>query len=355
MPIRVALNGLGRIGRQVFRVLWTRFPEIEIAAIGVTNPHVTESRAIVLEYDSVYGHWPHSVEPKITPRGDALVVDGKEIPLSVRRARHVPIRWSSYGVDIVIEATGFCKARAHAEQHLHEGARKVIVTAPLPDDDITIAMGLNHADYDPAVHDVISAGSATTNCVVLLADVLHRRYGVRGSLLSSVHAYTTGQQLLDHVHTDPRRSRAAALNIVPSQTRAAKAAGRILPLLATRFNGTALAVPIPTVTLTDYTAQLDTPVTAEAANAVFREEANGRLKGILAVCDEPLVSADFIGNTHSAVVDAPATLWAGCLLKVVAWYDNEVGFSNRVAELTALVARSLEPAKQRVLEKVEAS
>ncbi len=346
---RVALNGFGRIGRQIFKILWTRFPQLQIAAIGVTDPSKTATRAILLKYDSVYGRFGPEVEARIEGKKGALVVDGRDVPVVARNERYGPTRWTSYGIDIVIDATGYCRTAAQAAQHLSQGARKVIITQPMEGEDVTLIMGVNHGQYDPARHQIISASTASTACLAPLAHVLQQRVGLVEGMITSVHAITNGQSLLDKARDDPRASRAAGLNIVPTRTTAVEEAAHIVPTLRNHFLGSALAVPVPTVSMLDLTAHLAEALTIDDVNECFRIAANGELKGIMDVTDEALVSSDFIGNPHSAVVDANATMVAGPLVKVNAWFDNEWGYANRVCDLAALIGAQMEqPAPARV-------
>lgn len=339
---KVAINGFGRVGRQVLKILLLDpADEFEVVAIGVTDPSQTEVRAQLLKHDSVYGKFPGQVEALVDGR-NALVVDGHEIRICARnRYGPVPL-WGMMGVDIVIEATGYLKSREHLTDHLRAGARKVIVTTPAPGADVTLVYGVNHQTYDPVRHHIVSAGSCTTNCLAPVAWSLHQHFGIAAGMMSTVHAYTNDQRVLDKTHKDPRRARAAACNIIPATTGAAKGLGAVLPELAGRLDGSALRVPVPAVSLVEFVAQLERPADAQAVNEAFRADAEESLRGILAVSDEPLVSSDFIGNPHSAVVDAALTMVAGALAKVSAWYDNEWGYSARVVDLAALVAANLE-------------
>ena len=341
---RIALNGFGRIGRQIFKVLWLNYPQLEVVAIGVTDPTRTATRAIMLKYDSVYGRFGPEVEPCVEGKRNSLMVAGREIPIVARNERYGPTRWATYGIDLVIDATGYCRTAQLAAQHLRQGARKVIVTMPMEGEDITVIMGVNDGDYDPDRHHIISASTASTICLAPVASVLQQRGGLIEGMLTNVHAMTNNQSLLDKARDDPRASRSAVLNIVPTRTSAVEEASHIVPALKGRFLGTALAVPVPAVSLLDLTAHLAEALSIDEVNDTFRAAAAGPMSGILAVTDEELVSSDFIGNPHSAVVDARSTMTAGPLVKVNAWYDNEWGYANRVGDLAALVARSSEPA-----------
>jgi glyceraldehyde 3-phosphate dehydrogenase len=341
---RIALNGFGRIGRQIFKVLWQKYPHLEVVAIGVTDPGRTATRAILLKYDSVYGQFAPEVEHCVEGKRNSLIVDGREIPIVARMERYGPTRWASYGVDIVIDATGYCRTAQLAEQHLRSGAQKVIVTMPMEGEDITVIMGVNDGAYDPDRHHIISSSTASTICLAPVVSVLEQRVGLLEGMLTTVHAMTNGQSLLDKALDDPRASRSAAMNIVPTRTTAVEEASHILPALKNRFLGSALAVPVPTVSLLDLTAHLAEAMSSDDVNQTFREAADGPMRGILAVTDEELVSSDFTGDTHSAVVDAKSTMTAGPLVKVNAWYDNEWGYANRVGDLTALIAQKSERA-----------
>jgi glyceraldehyde 3-phosphate dehydrogenase len=335
---RIALNGFGRIGRQIFKILWQNYPHLEVVAIGVTDPRRTPTRAILLKYDSVYGQFPPEVEARMDGKINSLIVDGREIPIVARMERYGPTRWASYGVDIVIDATDYCRTAQLAEQHRKQGASKVIVTMPMDGEDITLIMGVNHAEYNPERHHIISASTASTTCLAPLARALEQRVGLIEGMMTTVHSYTNGQSLLDKARDDPRASRSAAINIVPTRTTAVEEASHIVPALKGHFLGSALAVPVPTVSLLDLTAHLADSLTIDEVNQMFRDAADGPMKGILAVTDEELVSSDFVGDSHSAVVDASSTMTAGPLVKVNAWYDNEWGYANRVCDLTQLIA-----------------
>ncbi len=338
---RIAVNGFGRIGRLVLRAIRERYwEELEIVAIGVTDPYITETRAILLKHDSVHGPFAAEVSAVTSPGRNALRVDGREIDV-VGRNRYGPVpEWHRWRVDLVLEATGFFKDRRAASQHLVAGAGRVIVTAPVKGPDVTLVIGVNEETFDPSKHRIISNASCTTNCLAPAAKVLAASYGIRYGLLSTIHGYTSSQTLLDHAGKDPRRSRAAALNIVPTSTGAAKAVGEVIPELAGRFHGSALRVPTPNVSLADFTALVERPPASPAeVNAVLWEAAEGPLRGVLGVVDVPLVSVDFCGDPRSSIVDAPATMVQGPLVRTVLWYDNEWGYANRVADLAYYVAR----------------
>ncbi|MFQ6058040.1 MAG: type I glyceraldehyde-3-phosphate dehydrogenase [Anaerolineae bacterium] len=343
MTTRVAINGFGRIGRQVLKIIHQQHSDsLQVVAIGVTDPSQTETRAHLLKHDSTYGAFPAHVEARVNGHINAIYVDGQEIRIcGCNRYGPVPF-WGRMGVDLVIEATGLLKQRWELDDHLRAGAHKVIVTAPTTGADVTIVWGVNQDHYHPLHHHIISASSCTTNCLAPIAHVLHRRFGLVSGLMTTVHAYTNSQRLLDKTHPDPRRARAAAVNIIPTTTGASKEIGAVLPTLGPRMNGTALRVPVPAVSLMDLVAQVEAPVDARAVNDALREAAQGELRGILKVCDEPLVSSDFIGDPHSAIVDAAFTMGVGQLIKVSAWYDNEWGYACRVVDLARYVAATLE-------------
>lgn len=334
MGLRVAVNGFGRIGRNYFRAAKQQGLDIDFVAVNdLTDP---ESLALLLKYDSVHGRYPGTVEAS----DDGLVVDGDELKvLSERDPADLP--WFDLGVDVVIESTGFFRKRAEAAKHLEAGAKKVIISAPSPDPDVTIVLGANDDDYDPGAHDIISNASCTTNSVVPMAQVLDSVFGIQQGLMTTVHAYTGDQNLQDGPHKDKRRARAAALSIIPTTTGAAKAASLALPKLEGRLDGGALRVPVPDGSITDLTVNLSREVTADEVNDAMREAAEGDLKGILEYSTEPLVSSDIVGNPHSCIFDSPSTQAIGNLVKVLGWYDNEWGYSTRLAELTVQVGESL--------------
>ncbi|MEI2617290.1 MAG: type I glyceraldehyde-3-phosphate dehydrogenase [Thermomicrobiales bacterium] len=332
MATRIAINGFGRIGRQVFKALHEEYDDIEVVAINdLVDPH---TNAHLLKYDSTYGIYDADVEYD----GDSLLVNGREIKVFAER---VPanLPWGNLGIDIVIESTGFFTDATKAQGHRDAGAKKVIITAPAKNEDVTLVIGVNDDQYDPAKHHIISNASCTTNCLAPVAKVLHERFGIGHALMTTVHAYTNDQVILDSPHSDLRRARSAALSIIPTTTGAARAVALVLPELKGKFDGYALRVPTPTVSIVDLTVELESDATADSINAAFEEEANGALEGILSYSDEPLVSSDYRGDSHSAIVDGLLTTVTGSrLAKVVAWYDNEWGYSCRVADLTDLIA-----------------
>jgi glyceraldehyde 3-phosphate dehydrogenase len=341
--MRVAINGFGRIGRQLVKAIHQRYwDRLEIVAIGITDSHITENRALLLKHDSVHGTFDAEVEAVVEGRTNAIRVDDRLIDV-VGRNLYGPVPvWRRWGVDLVIEATGYFKDREMARKHLLAGAERVLITAPAKRPDVTVVFGVNEADFDPEEHVIVSNASCTTNALAPAAKVLQDAFGIRYGLLSTIHAYTSSQVLLDHASKDPRRSRAAALNIVPTTTGAAKAVGLVLPELDGRFHGAALRVPTPTVSLADFTALVErAPADAATVNAVLHEAAAVPMRGILGVVDVPLVSVDFVGDAHSSIVDAPATMVQGDLVKTVLWYDNEWGYSVRVADTAFYMAERL--------------
>ncbi len=332
MTKRVAINGFGRIGRQSLKALLERSPYLDVVAINdLVEP---ELDALLFKHDSTYGAFGGTVEHTF----DRLVIDGREIRV-LREPDPGRLPWGDLGVDIVLEATGRCKRAEQARPHLDQGARTVIISAPAKDADLTVVLGVNEDWYDPDRHHVISNASCTTNCLAPTAKVLHDLVGIEHGLMNTIHSYTNDQRILDVAHKDPRRARSAGQNIIPTTTGAAKALGQVIPALEGRVDGFSLRVPTPTVSIVDFTAQVSRPTTVDEINAAFREAAAGSMQGILGVCDEPLVSSDFRGDSRSAIVDAASTMvMGGTLVKVVAWYDNEWGYSCRVADLIALVA-----------------
>ncbi|WP_334110680.1 type I glyceraldehyde-3-phosphate dehydrogenase [Thermodesulfitimonas autotrophica] len=339
MPLRLGINGFGRIGRMVLRAAVDR-PGIEVVAVNhysrrlPPGPDYTQALARALVYDSVHGKFPHPV----TAAKEVLRVGGREIRI-LAVADPAALPWRELGVEVVVEATGRFRNREGSARHLTAGAGRVIISAPAKDADLTVVVGVNEAVYDPEKHRVISSASCTTNCLAPVAKVLHARFGIVSGLVNTVHAYTNDQQLLDMPHRDPRRGRAAAASIIPTTTGAAQAIGLVLPELAGRLDGMALRVPVPNVSVVDLVAVLEREATAQEINAAFAAAAATELRGILALCEEPLVSRDFVGDPHSAVVDGPSTMVVqGRTVRVLAWYDNEWGYANRVLDLAAYLA-----------------
>jgi glyceraldehyde 3-phosphate dehydrogenase (phosphorylating) len=335
MGVKIGINGFGRIGRNVYRALRESGADLDVVAVNdITD---TPTLAHLLKHDSILGPYPGSVQAD----GDHLAVDGRRIlVLAERDPQRLP--WGDLGVEIVIESTGLFTDADKARAHLDAGARKVVISAPAKNEDATFVIGVNHQTYDPSSHHVVSNASCTTNCLAPVAKVLHERFGIESGLMTTVHAYTNDQPVLDQPHKDLRRARAAALSIIPTTTGAAKAVSLVLPELKGKFHGMSLRVPVPDVSLVDLTVALGTEVTAAQVNDELREAADGPLAGILAVTDEELVSADFLHNPHSSIVDAPSTMViAGNNVKVLSWYDNEWGYSCRVVDLVAYMAARL--------------
>jgi glyceraldehyde 3-phosphate dehydrogenase len=333
MAVRLAINGFGRTGRAAFRAAYEREADIEWVAINdVAEPAML---AQLLKHDTVYGPFPGEVEAA----DGAIVVDGRPIPVP-GETDPTRLPWEELGAEIVIESTGRFRKRADAEKHLDEGAKKVIISAPAKDHDVTVVLGVNFEDaYDPAEHRIISNASCTTNCLAPVAKLLHDQFGIRHGLMTTVHAYTGDQQLLDAPHKDYRRSRAAACNLVPTTTGAAKALGLVVPELEGKLHGYAVRVPVPTGSLVDLTVEVKRATDAAEVNELFAGSANvGALAGILAYSEEPLVSSDIVKSPYSAIVDAGLTAVVdGTQVKVIAWYDNEWGYSNRLVDLAERV------------------
>ncbi|TYR80068.1 type I glyceraldehyde-3-phosphate dehydrogenase [Priestia megaterium] len=331
MAVKIGINGFGRIGRNVFRAA-LKNPNVDVVAVNdLTDANML---AHLLKYDSVHG----KLDAEVVVDGNNLVVDGKTIEVSAERDP-AKLSWGKLGVDIVVESTGFFTKRADAAKHLEAGAKKVIISAPASDEDITIVMGVNHDKYDAANHAVISNASCTTNCLAPFAKVLNDKFGIKRGMMTTVHSYTNDQQILDLPHKDYRRARAAAENIIPTSTGAAKAVSLVLPELKGKLNGGAMRVPTPNVSLVDLVAELDKEVTVEEVNAALKEAAEGDLKGILGYSEEPLVSGDYNGNINSSTIDALSTMvMEGQMVKVISWYDNESGYSNRVVDLAEYIA-----------------
>jgi glyceraldehyde 3-phosphate dehydrogenase len=336
MTIKVGINGFGRIGRQSLKAMLENYADdIEVVAFNDIGDLPTMFH--LLKYDSNYGHFPGELELK----DDGIVVNGKLVKhLSDRDPSKLP--WGDLGVEIVIESTGFFRKRAQAALHLAGGAKKVIISAPSGDADVTIVLGVNTEDYDPAKHDVMSNASCTTNCVAPVAKVLSDAFGIEKALMTTVHSYTNDQKILDLPHSDLRRARAAALNMIPTTTGAAIAAAKVVPAIDGLFDGMAMRVPTPTVSLVDMVALLKKDVTVDGIHAAMKAAANGPMKGILAYSDEPLVSMDYKGNPNSSIYDSLATIViGGNLVKVLSWYDNEWAYSCRVADLVKIVGDQL--------------
>lgn len=332
MATKVAINGFGRIGRNVFRAA-INSPEIDIVAVNdLTDP---QTLAHLLKYDSVHG----TFSAEVTAIEGAIVVNGKQIKVcSDTNPANLP--WQELGVDIVIESTGHFTKGSAAGLHLQAGAKRVIISAPGTDVDLTVCLGVNEADYDPARHRVISNASCTTNCLAPVAKILLQEFGLVRGMMTTVHAYTNDQKILDLPHSDLRRARAAALSMIPTSTGAAKAVALVLPELKGKLDGMAIRVPTANVSLVDLVVETERQTSIEEVNAAFKTAAEGKLKGILDYCAEPLVSRDFNGSPVSSTIDALSTnVIGGSMVKVLSWYDNEWGYSNRILDLTKLVAK----------------
>jgi glyceraldehyde 3-phosphate dehydrogenase len=335
MAVKVGINGFGRIGRNILRAARQQGADIEIVAVNdITTP---ATLAHLLKYDTILGPFPGTVSVD----GDVLTVDGREIKvLAERDPGKLP--WGDLGADIVIESTGLFTDAEKAKAHIAAGARKVVISAPAKNEDLTVVMGVNEKSYDPAKHNILSNASCTTNCLAPVAKVLNDSFGIETGLMTTVHAFTNDQVVLDGPHKDLRRGRAASQAIIPTTTGAAKAVALVLPELKGKFHGMALRVPVPDVSLVDLTVNLSKATTVEAINAAMRAAADGPLKGILGVSDEPLVSADYLHDSRSSIFDALSTMGVGDkFFKVLAWYDNEWGYSCRTVDLVQYVAKSL--------------
>ena len=334
MAVKVGINGFGRIGRMVFRAAYAR-DEVEFLALNdLTDPNTL---AHLLKYDSVHG----ILKAEVKAEEDTIIVNGKKIRvISEKDPGKLP--WKDLNVDIVLECTGLFRDRSQASKHLDAGAKKVIISAPAIDPDITLVMGVNHKQYDLKNHHIISNASCTTNSLAPICKVLLDRFGIEKGLMTTIHSYTTDQRLLDFPHKDLRRARAAAISMIPTTTGAAKAVSLVIPELAGKMNGMALRVPTPNVSLTDLVVQLSRPASAQDVNEAFEEASKGSMKGIIGYSNEPLVSSDFNGITASTVVDALSTMSIGDdMVKVLGWYDNEFGYANRLVDLAAYVAKGL--------------
>ena len=339
MAVRVGINGFGRIGRQSLKAMIERTPDLEVVAV---NDLVdAEMNAHLFKHDSTYGAYQGTVEA----RNGNLVIDGHEIRILAEKDP-AALPWGDLGVDIVLESTGLFTDAAKARAHIDAGAKKVVISAPAKGEDITIVLGVNEERYDPAAHDIISNASCTTNCLAPAAKVVHDLLTIERGLMNTIHSYTNDQRVLDVAHKDPRRARAAGLNIIPTTTGAAKALSLVIPDLKGKFDGFSLRVPTPTVSVVDFTADVSRPTSVEELNDAFRKAAAGPLDGILGVSDEPLVSTDFRGDSRSSIIDAESTMvLGGTMVKVISWYDNEWGYSCRVADLIGYVAARLPSAR----------
>ncbi len=334
MATRIGINGFGRIGRMAFRAMLDK-KDVEVVAVN----DITDAKTLahLLKYDSVHGSLKHQVKTE----GNQIMLDGHAFRVVAERDP-AKLPWKELKVDVVIESTGLFTAREKAALHLSAGARKVVISAPADGVDVTLCMGVNQQAYDPAKHHVISNASCTTNCLAPAAKVLHENFGIVHGLMTTIHAYTSDQMLQDGPHKDLRRARAAALSMVPTSTGAAKAIGLVLPMLNGKLDGIAIRVPTPNVSVVDLTATVERDADEASVNAAMKKAAEGELRGILAYSDEPLVSVDFNGNPHSSIFDAPLTKVLGKrLVKIFSWYDNEWGYSNRLADVTAFVASKI--------------
>jgi len=333
MATKIGINGFGRIGRQVTKAIMENYKG-KLEVVIVNDLTDTKTNAHLFKYDSNYGAYPG----KVDYTDDAVVIDGAAVKVIAERDPG-KIPWRDYGVEIVIESTGLFTDASKAAAHMNGGAKKVLISAPAKGEDLTVVLGVNQDQYDPAKHNVISNASCTTNCIAPVVKVLHESFGVTKALMSTIHAYTNDQKILDQFHKDLRRARTAAMNIIPTTTGAAKAVTQVIPALVGKIHGMAYRVPTSTVSVVDLVADLDKDVTVEDINNALKAAANGALKGILEYCDEPLVSIDFKGNPASSIVDSLSTMViAGNMIKVLSWYDNEWGYSNRMADLTAFIA-----------------
>ena len=335
--VKVGINGFGRIGRNVFRTLNENFADsIEVIAINdpVSDPNIS---AHLIKYDSILGRYKGTVEST----DDSITVDGRQAQF-LKQMNPADIGWGNLGVDVVLECSGVFTDGTKAKAHLDAGAKKVLISAPAKNEDITIVMGVNDGDYKPDEHHIISNASCTTNCLAPVTKVLDDKFGIEAGLMTTIHAYTSDQRLLDNAHKDPRRSRAAAQSMIPTTTGAAKAIGLVLPHLNGKLNGFAIRVPTPNVSVTDVTFTFKSNVTKEEINAALKEAAEGELKGVLDYTEEPLVSIDFTSDPHSSIVDASMTTVVGDKqVKLLSWYDNEYGYSNRLCELAIKVGSQL--------------
>ncbi|MBF8289953.1 MAG: gap [Chloroflexi bacterium] len=335
MSVRVGINGFGRIGRQSLKAILERAPGVEVVA--VNDLVETSLNALLFKHDSTYGAYPGTVEHT----DDSLIIDGREIKV-LKEKDPATLPWGDLGVDIVLESTGIFTDADKARAHINAGAKKVVISAPAKGEDITIVLGVNDDRYDPATHHIISNASCTTNCLAPAAKVVHDLVGIERGLMNTIHSYTNDQRILDVAHKDPRRARAAGQNIIPTTTGAAKALALVIPDLKGRFDGFSLRVPTPTVSVVDFTATVSRETSADELNAAFRAAAAGPMRGILGVSDEPLVSSDFRGDARSSIIDSASTMvLGGSMVKVIAWYDNEWGYSCRCADLIQMIATRL--------------
>ncbi|GAA2684324.1 type I glyceraldehyde-3-phosphate dehydrogenase [Streptomyces aculeolatus] len=334
MTIRVGINGFGRIGRNYFRAILEQGADIEVVAFNDLGDAATTAH--LLKYDTLLG----KLKAEVSHTADAITVDGRPIKmLAERDPANLP--WGELGVDVVIESTGIFTKAADAQKHLDAGAKKVIISAPAKGEDITIVMGVNEDSYDPANHNIISNASCTTNCVAPMAKVLDESFGIVQGMMTTVHAYTNDQRILDFPHKDLRRARAAAENIIPTTTGAAKATALVLPQLKGKLDGIAMRVPVPTGSVTDLVVELSREVTRDEVNAAYQKAAEGQLKGILEYTEDPIVSSDIVNTAPSCTFDSLLTMSQGKQVKIVGWYDNEWGYSNRLVDITTFVGERL--------------
>ncbi len=332
--LRIAINGFGRIGRQVFKAILDRYPDT-MEVVAVNDLYDVATNVHLLQFDTCYGRLKVDAEVK---DGNIHVGDWVVRNYAERDPKVLP--WRDLGVDIVIESTGIFRTGPQCKAHIDAGAKKVIITAPAKEEDLTIVLGVNHDAYDPEKHHIVSNASCTTNCLAPVTLALHKAFGIVKGVLTTVHSYTNDQRILDLPHKDLRRARAAAQNIIPTSTGAAKAVAKVIPELKGKFDGISLRVPTATVSIVDFVAELERPTTTDELRATLKAAAEGPLKGIMAYCEKPLVSSDFIADPHSSIVDAEfTTVMNGDMAKVLAWYDNEWGYSCRVADLAALMAK----------------
>ena len=333
MTVKIGINGFGRVGRLTFRAV-NQYHHGQLEVVAINDLTDTKTNAHLLKWDSTYGPYPGQV----AAAEGAIIVNDREIRILSERDP-ANIAWRDHGVDIVIESTGLFTDADKATAHRQGGAKKVIISAPARNEDITIVLGVNEDQYNPEKHNIISNASCTTNCVAPVVKVLHQNFGINKGLMTTIHAYTNDQRILDTVHKDLRRARSAAMNIIPTTTGAARAVTQVIPELKDRLHGLAFRVPVPTVSVVDLVADLAKEVTVEQVNQALREAAEGPLSGILEYCQQELVSLDFKGNPASSIVDAPSTMViAGNMVKVLAWYDNEWGYSCRLADLATYIA-----------------
>lgn len=337
MSVGIGINGFGRIGRNILRQLFTNKKSSTIKVVAINDLTDPSTLAHLLKYDSIHGRFPGTVEA-----GDGcIVVNGQQIKILAERDP-AKLPWGTLGASIVLECTGLFTAKEKAQLHMQGGAKKVIISAPATNPDLTLAYGVNHTEYKPAEHHVISNASCTTNCLAPVAKVLHENFGIVRGTMTTIHSYTNDQQILDLPHKDLRRARAAAMSMIPTTTGAAKAVGLVIPELAGKVDGFAIRVPTPDVSVVDFVAELNQDVTVEDLNRALKSASENALKGVLAFCEEPLVSIDFTGDVHSSIVDSLSTMVVQKrMAKVVAWYDNEMGFSARMCDVTEMIAKNL--------------